>query len=45
MEMIRAEGDLPLPHLQEIGEAIDRLGRIAVLFDRLHAMVRGLDPL
>ena len=45
LEMIRAEGALPTPHLREIGDAIDRLGRIAELFSRLHALVRALEPL
>ena len=44
LEMIRAEGDLPMPHQQEIGDAVERLGAVAALAEQLHQIVRGMAP-
>lgn len=44
LEMMRAEGTMPEPHLREIDEAVTRLEAVADLVTRLHALVRGLEP-
>jgi hypothetical protein len=44
LELVRSEGDMPLPHQQEIATALTRLETVITLVGELHALVKGLEP-